>query len=213
LKRWKSLRDRFVREAKKVKENATPDGGSGYVPPWSLFHSMTFLMDSIRHRKSSMLTLKRDASELALPEDSTEIEASGDGEFLPLGSPGDSSVDLSVSPASKRRKTSHLPVPPLVVSSASTPLDPRLNKSGKEGGGSSMQTSHQVTQAILKSLKALEETVQEQQRVIVDEDELFGKQVAMVMQRLNSRQKAVAKLRIQQVFLDIEFPPETPDIS
>jgi hypothetical protein len=160
-----------------------------------------------------MLTLKRDASELALPEDSTEIEASGDGEFLPLGSPGDSSVDLSVSPASKRRKTSHLPVPPLVVSSASTPLDPRLNKSGKEGGGSSMQTSHQVTQAILKSLKALEETVQEQQRVIVDEDELFGKQVAMVMQRLNSRQKAVAKLRIQQVFLDIEFPPETPDIS
>ena len=51
LKRWKSLRDRFVREAKKVKENATPDGGSGYVPPWSLFHSMTFLMDSIRHRK------------------------------------------------------------------------------------------------------------------------------------------------------------------
>ena len=51
LKRWKSLRDRFVREAKKVKENATSDGGSGYVPPWSLFHSMTFLMDSIRHRK------------------------------------------------------------------------------------------------------------------------------------------------------------------
>ena len=38
-------------------------------------------------------------------------------------------------------------------------------------------------------------------------------QVAMVMQRLNSRQKAVAKLRIQQVFLDIEFPPEKPDIS
>ena len=153
-----------------------------------------------------MLTLKRDASELALPEDSTEIEAryvpqariersddyvklllsrlgscSGDGEFLPLGSPGDSSVDLSVSPASKRRKTSHLPVP-LVVSSASTPLDPRLNKSGKEGGGSSMQTSHQVTQAILKSLKALEETVQEQQRVIVDEDELFGKQVRICIQ-------------------------------
>ena len=192
---------------------------------------------------------------------------SGDGEYLPIGSPGDSSVDLSASPAGKRRKTSHLPVP-LVVCSASTPLDPRLNKSGKEGGGGNMQTSHQVTQAILKSLKALEETVQEQQRIIVDEDELFGKQVriciqcirrllqvsigsihlfmnptcsvmlcvcfgharsclelqyyihvydslqvAMVMQRLNSRQKAVAKLRIQQVFLDIEFPPEKSDIS
>ena len=51
LKRWKALRDRFVREAKKVRENMTPDGGSGYVPPWSLFQSMAFLMESIRHRR------------------------------------------------------------------------------------------------------------------------------------------------------------------
>ena len=51
IKRWKSLRDRFVREAKKIKENTTPGGVSVYVPPWSLFDSMSFLMDSIRHRK------------------------------------------------------------------------------------------------------------------------------------------------------------------
>ena len=69
--------------------------------------------------------------------------------------------------------------------------------------------SSSSSQLILKSLKALEETVQEQQKVIEDEDELFGKQVAMVMRRLNSKQKATAKLRIQQVFLDVEFPPDS----
>ena len=74
--------------------------------------------------------------------------------------------------------------------------------------------SRQVSSAILKSLKALEETVQEQQKVGEDEDELFGKQVAMVMRRLDSKQKATAKLRIQQVFLDVEFPPDPEqDIS
>ena len=75
-----------------------------------------------------------------------------------------------------------------------------------------MQTN-QVSQAILKSLKILEETVHEQQRVVEDEDELFGKQVAMVMRRLTSKQKAMAKLQIQQVFLDVEFPPDAADIS
>ena len=40
-----------MREAKKVKENMTADGGPGYVPPWSLFEAMMFLQDSIRHRR------------------------------------------------------------------------------------------------------------------------------------------------------------------
>ena len=89
----------------------------------------------------------------------------------------------------------------MVAPTSSSVSDPRLVKQEKT-------SSNQVSQAILKSLKTLEETVQEQQRVIEDEDELFGKQVAMVMRRLTSRQKAMAKLRIQQVFLDVEFPPE-----
>ena len=115
---------------------------------------------------------------------------SGDGEFLPVGSPGGSSIDLNASPASKRRKLSHLPVP-LIVGSASAPIDPRLNKTNNDGvgggGSGGIQTTNQISQAILKSLKALEETVQEQQRVIVDEDELFGKQVYKFCASLVSR--------------------------
>ena len=39
-----------------------------------------------------------------------------------------------------------------------------------------------------------------------DEDELYGRQVAATIRRFTNREKALAKLRIQQVLLDIEFP-------
>ena len=42
-----------------------------------------------------------------------------------------------------------------------------------------------------------------------DEDTLFGLQVAATLRRLTSKQKATAKIRIQQVLLEIEFPTET----
>ena len=151
--------------------------------------------------------------------------SSADGEFLSAGSPV-SSVDLNASPsrqpqlhtptqaqppAAKKRKTPRVSGPitassPFLIAplSSSASSDPRRKE--KEG------VSNEVNQAILKSLKVLEETVQEQQKIVEDEDELFGKQVAMVMRRLTMKQKATAKLRIQQVFLDVEFPPET-DIS
>lgn len=135
---------------------------------------------------------------------------SGDGEFLSAGSPT-SSLDLNASPSqqptTKRRKTSLAPrtttsitnsTPFVVGTLSSTPSDERHKEAPQS----------QMSQDILKSLKILEETVQEQQKIIDDEDELFGKQVAMVMRRLNNKQKATAKLRIQQVFLDVEFPPE-----
>ena len=49
-----------------------------------------------------------------------------------------------------------------------------------------------------------------QDPIIDDEDELFGRQIAAVLRRFTKRQKAVAKLRIHNVLLDVEFPEETP---
>ena len=53
---------------------------------------------------------------------------------------------------------------------------------------------------LIKNLKALDEPRQE------DEEEVFGRQVAIVMRRLTPRQKAEAKLKIQRLLVDIEFP-------
>jgi len=57
-----------------------------------------------------------------------------------------------------------------------------------------------IDKLLVKNLKALDEPIQE------DEEEVFGWQVAIIMRRLTPRQKAQAKLKIQRLLVDIEFP-------
>ena len=49
-KKRKSMRDRFVRELRKVKELKSGDPGPPYKPSWPLFELLLFLSDSVRHR-------------------------------------------------------------------------------------------------------------------------------------------------------------------
>ena len=48
FKKWKKMRDHFVRELKKKK----PSGGKGpaFVLHWPFFEMLTFLNDTFRHR-------------------------------------------------------------------------------------------------------------------------------------------------------------------
>ena len=68
----------------------------------------------------------------------------------------------------------------------------------------------EIGECIMQSLKSIEENrralAQNQEE---DEDQLFGRHIAVTLCRLTSRQKAMAKLRIQQVLIDVEFPEET----
>ena len=49
-KKWKSMRDRFVRELRKIKELKSGDPGPPYKPSWPLFELLLFLSDSVHHR-------------------------------------------------------------------------------------------------------------------------------------------------------------------
>ena len=81
----------------------------------------------------------------------------------------------------------------LDYSSPSTPSPPPSKKRKSIRGDS-------IDDSILKRLI----NVQERQKQ--DEDQLFGLQVAATLRRLTNRQKADAKLKIQQVLLEVEFP-------
>ena len=59
-----------------------------------------------------------------------------------------------------------------------------------------------VEELLVRNLKHLEE------RRADDEEELFGRTVAATLRRFSLRQRAVAKMRIQTMLLDIEFPEE-----
>lgn len=49
-KRWKTLRDKFVREIKKVKKRKSGEEGPLYVSCWPHFQAMMFVSDTIKHR-------------------------------------------------------------------------------------------------------------------------------------------------------------------
>ena len=49
-KRWKCLRDRFVREQRKIKEKKSGDPGPAYVPNWPLYNVLLFIGDTVKHR-------------------------------------------------------------------------------------------------------------------------------------------------------------------
>ena len=70
----------------------------------------------------------------------------------------------------------------------------------------------EVDEAILRSLKDIQER-NAQQWQQAETEELFGKQVAAVLRRLTPRQKAIAKLHIQQILTDIEFPDQATSTS
>ena len=82
--------------------------------------------------------------------------------------------------------------------STSTPHQPAKKRKINKGD--------EIDEAILRSLKDIKERYSEQQQEIETEEALFGRQVAAVLHRLAPRQKAVAKLRIQQILTDAEFP-------
>ena len=72
-----------------------------------------------------------------------------------------------------------------------------------------------VDAVIIQSLKGSQErwaqkvTQEEEGKSLMnDEEGHFGMQVAATLRRLTPRQKAIAKLRIDQVLVDVEFPAE-----
>ena len=49
------MRDKFVRELKKVKGGECGDAGPAYSPSWPLFDSLQFLTDTVKHMKLVIL--------------------------------------------------------------------------------------------------------------------------------------------------------------
>ena len=49
-KRWKSLRDYFVRELRKKKTLPSGKAGPEYKPNWPLYDLLLFLTDTVKHR-------------------------------------------------------------------------------------------------------------------------------------------------------------------
>ena len=79
------------------------------------------------------------------------------------------------------------------------PLSKKVKRKDKDKKG------EEIDDFLTRNVKALEETCAKPKD---DEEELFGHQVAVNLRRFTARQKAQAKLSIQGVIMDTEFPEQ-----
>ena len=49
-KKWKQLRDRFVREIRKIKKRVSGEEGPPATSSWKFFTVLSFLEDTVQHR-------------------------------------------------------------------------------------------------------------------------------------------------------------------
>ena len=85
--------------------------------------------------------------------------------------------------------------------SLTSPTEPPHAKKKKVEKGS------EVDEVILGSLRDLHE--RRSRRGVADEHELFGQHIAAVLRGFNRRQQVQARLRIEQVLIDVEFPEDS----
>lgn len=89
------------------------------------------------------------------------------------------------------------------ISSSSNPSTPNSIKSTYQPPLKKHKKLDDVDIAIIDSLKGIEAlTIKD------DEHELFGHQIAATLRRLSHKQKAICKLQMQQILVNIEFPDE-----
>ncbi|XP_064398343.1 transcription factor Adf-1-like isoform X4 [Halichondria panicea] len=209
ITKWKSLRDRFVREIKRLRLEQAKDPNTTYQSQWLLFDNMLFLQHCIRHRES---TTGLEESMRVQPFDadrSSTVSLTGH-----LAIP----AKLRCSKGNRTNETLILlqvaeppMLAPSLLSSITDPPSPSHSHSSDDSSSSSPPTkrkrrpeANKTSEILLKILSEVSNKEKE-----LDEEALFALQVAANLRRLSSRQKATAKIKIQQVLLEIEFPTET----
>ena len=83
----------------------------------------------------------------------------------------------------------------------SQPSSSKLKESLQASKMKRKRDDQEVDDLLIKNLKALEEPTK-----LEDEEELFGWQMAIILRRFTARQRAHAKLKIQSLLVEIEFP-------
>uniref|UniRef100_A0A1X7U649 BESS domain-containing protein n=1 Tax=Amphimedon queenslandica TaxID=400682 RepID=A0A1X7U649_AMPQE len=88
--------------------------------------------------------------------------------------------------------------------SSSITETPKSIQHGNKPPKERKKMSDEVDMALVETLKSFQATRKELMKD-PDEDDLFGRQIAATVHRLSNKQKAICKLQIQQVLLNVEF--------
>ncbi|KAL5482216.1 hypothetical protein EMCRGX_G022513 [Ephydatia muelleri] len=206
------LRDKFVRETKKVKVRKTGEEGPAYVSSWPHFDQMLFIMDTIKHRETSTnfgstsnATDVADATDEKIDKNDFRERSPSDVQLTPSASqsqspsPACSSTSLQHTPSSQSSPSASSSSICTSYSSAS-----HSRSSGTSASNKRRAKADQIDELLVKSLTTLQDNKMSKTEEC-DEDGNFGQQIAATLRRVTPRQKAIAKLRMQQILVDTEF--------
>ncbi|XP_062512285.1 transcription factor Adf-1-like isoform X1 [Corticium candelabrum] len=200
-KKWKSLRDKYVREVKLLqKKRLSGTGGPPATSSWVFFTVMTFLDISVKHRTTdsnfSLLESQQESQQQESQQQESQQQENQPGESQPAESePYDSDETVDNHESNEAHNSSvicQVETGPRQLSI--TPATKRKRR--RKGPEDELETS------IVERLNSLDS---KRAHVDSDEDGLFGRQIAATLRRFPYEKKAFAKLRLQQVMLEVEL--------
>ncbi|PSN41006.1 hypothetical protein C0J52_16064 [Blattella germanica] len=210
--RWRSLRDKFVREKKRL----VLDGEASYRSrdPWPLLDEMSFLWDFIYHRKD-VYTRKMSAkvrAEYIQRNQQPIIPRTAEWLFeTPEASPS------HVTQLTGNNETRLISRHDKELESARIKQDPDDGEDTTVEGESSQTRLKYLFDSSMNQDESSEDVPKfssnnddtKYQLINQGEDELFCLSVASTLRRFSPQKKALAKLRIQEVLYEVEFIQQT----
>lgn len=208
---WKNLRDSYVRvlSGRNYKSMAFD---SGDVSKFPHLEPLSFLKIYINRRKStSSKKLFQESSDSKSPKLETKSESDEDQtmsdhtEMLT----GDNDVPLSMA---ERIPTTTNPEPEVEENGLRSAKRPFLQVSpGEQEKGS---VDCKIMEYLSRSgATACPCTQSREERCEMDADTLFGQSIAAQLRSMDKRTNATAKVKIQQILLELQFPDNVPKHS
>ncbi|XP_015600754.1 transcription factor Adf-1 [Cephus cinctus] len=199
--RWRSLRDRFVREKKLISSGCESDQKSRAGPvagPWPLLDHMSFIWDYIVHRRRfTTNSIKREPGPYSATETKRDLNVTS--EWV-VALDCENGNDRSHSDQNKNDDQDDL----------------KMKKQNNQLLSYQEQSSEEaadfchVSEDDRSHLQKVDHCLNSQSYV-ADEEHYFCMSVAETLRRFTSRQRAEAKLKIQQILYDIEFGPDSTE--
>ena len=216
-KKWKSLRDRYVREVKKVKARKSDDGtDTTYVPKWRLYHILSFVGDTVRQEEIFVLGQSQTflpathhtgvTMSVMLLRRQKRIQTLKTGKLDMLVICVLFFIDLFLYSLLESEYGTSLPVSPVPTSagSSSSPVASTSSSQQPPAKRRKVNKADDVDTFLMKTMKDIQEWRNNAE--VADSEAHFGNHVAAMLRSLQPRQRAVATLQIDQIILNAEFP-------
>ena len=203
IKAWKDLRDYYLKLKKKAPSGSAASSDSKIR--WKYLTSLAFLDPFLLHRKTLSSSLEFSAP---TPSDETSDTSSTDDQCPPVSDSviEDGDIDMVIAGSSKDDQQSRGVNQQSVLAGLNAPQTlfiptiPTMSVPSTSTPGKKKKKDDPIADALSQTNDMIANICKSE-----DEDEAYGKSVALTLKNFGRYEKAYAKLKIQELLFKIEF--------